>query len=119
MNDFKFKAEHNLEERKQEAERILREYNNRLPIICERAPNSNLQTLKKTKFLVPADMIVSQFQFIIRRNLDLEEESALYLITSKNITLTGDRTVMEIYNTYKDKEDNFLYLYYASELTWG
>ena len=119
MNDFKFKAEHNLEERKQEAERILREYNNRLPIICERAPNSNLQTLKKTKFLVLADMIVSQFQFIIRRNLDLNENYALYLITKKGITLIGDKTLREIYNIHKDKEDNFLYLFYESELTWG
>ena len=67
-------------------------------------------------------MTISQFQFIIRRNLDLEEESALFLLTSKNNknhSLTGDRTVMEIYNIHKDKEDNFLYLYCASELTWG
>ena len=119
MNTFKYKTEHNLEQRKEEADRILKEYNNRIPIICESAPNSRLPNIKKVKYLVPSDMTISQFQFIIRRNLDLEEESALYLITSKNITLTGDRTVMEIYNIYKDKEDKFLYLYYASELTWG
>ena len=64
-------------------------------------------------------MTVSQFQFLIRRNLDLNEMSALYLITSKEKTLTGNQTIMEAYNINKDKQDNFLYLYYASELTWG
>ena len=119
MKTFKYKLEHNLEQRREESNRILKEYNNRIPIICESAPNSQLPQVKKVKYLVPSDMTISQFQFIIRRNLDLEEESALYLITNKNITLTGDRTVREIYNIYKDKEDDFLYLYYASELTWG
>ena len=45
--------------------------------------------------------------------------SALYLITSKEKTLTGNQTIMEAYNINKDKQDNFLYLYYATELTWG
>ena len=119
MSEFKYKTDHNLEERKLEADRILREYNNRMPIICERAPNSNLQTLKKTKYLVPGDMTVSQFQFIIRKNLDLNENYAVYLLTNKGITLIGDKTLREIYNVHKDKQDNFLYLYYESELTWG
>ena len=33
--EFKYKIEHSLEERKNEANRILNEYQNRLPIICE------------------------------------------------------------------------------------
>ena len=116
---FKFKSDHSLEERQNESSRILREYRNRLPIICEKAPNSDLPSLKKSKYLVPTDMTVSQFQFLIRRNLDLNEMSALYLITSKEKTLTGNQTIMEAYNINKDKQDNFLYLYYATELTWG
>ena len=119
MSDFKFKTELNLEERKKESNRILREYQNRMPVIVECAKNSNIPPLRKTKYLVPGDMNVTQFQFLIRRVIDLNELSALYLITKQGVTLTGDRTMMEIYNIYKDKEDNFLYLYCASELTWG
>ena len=119
MSDFKYKLEHNLDERKQESNRILKEHPNRMPVICETAPNSNIPALRKTKYLVPSDMTINQFQFLIRRNLDLNEMSALYLITKNNITLAGDRTMMEIYNIYKDKQDNFLYIYCASELTWG
>ena len=116
---FKYKSDFNLDERKQESARILRDHPNRMPVICEKAPNSNLPDIKKTKYLVPGDMSVNQFHFLIRRNLDLNEASALYLITPKGVTLIGDKTMMEVYNNNKDKNDNFLYLYYASELTWG
>ena len=116
---FKFKIDHSDEERKNESSRILREYPNRVPIICEVAPRSILPPLKKTKYLVPYDMTISQFQFLIRRNLDLNQESALYLITSKGISLIGDKTMMEVYNNYKDKIDNFLYIYYDCEITMG
>ena len=116
---FKYKTDFNEEERKQESARILRDHPNRMPVICEKAPNSNLPDIKKTKYLVPSDMTIHQFHFIIRRNLDLNEASALYLITPKGFTLTGDKTMFEVYNNNKDKSDNFLYLYYATELTWG
>ena len=116
---FKFKNDHAEEERKNESSRILREYPNRVPIICEAAPRSVLPPLKKTKYLVPYDMTISQFQFLIRRNLDLNQESALYLITSKGIALIGEKTMMEVYNNHKDKTDNFLYIYYDCEITMG
>ena len=118
MSDFEFKKI-KLEERKKESNRILSEHKDRMPVIVECAKNSNIPPLKKTKYLAPGDMTVTQFQFIVRRVIDLNEISALYLITEKGVTLTGDRTMMEIYNIYKNKEDNFLYLYCASELTWG
>ena len=119
-SDFKFKEDFNLEQRREEANRILKEYNNsRMPIICEKAPKSKLAPLRKTKYLAPSDMTIGQFQFIIRRNLDLNENYALYLMTQKGISLIGDKTLMEIYNIHKDKQDNFLYIYYDSELTWG
>ena len=118
-NTFKYKSDHSLEERKNESSRILSTYPNRLPIICEKAPNSDIPSIQKTKYLVPSDMTANQFQFIIRRNINLNQNSALYLITDKGITLTLSQTMMEVYNNNKDKQDNFLYLYYASELTWG
>ena len=118
-HNFKYKIDHNEEERKNESSRILRDYPNRVPIICEVAPNSSLPPLIKTKYLVPYDMTINQFQFLIRRNLDLSKESALYLITSKGISLTGSKTMMEAYNNHKDKSDNFLYIHCDSEITMG
>ena len=118
-NTFKYKSDHSLEERKNESSRILSTYPNRLPIICEKAPNSDIPSIQKTKYLVPSDITANQFQFLIRRNINLNQNSALYLITDKGVTLTLSQTMMEVYNNNKDKQDNFLYLYYASELTWG
>ena len=115
----KFKATYSLEERKNESSRILREYTNRMPVICEVAPNSKLKPLEKTKYLVPYDMIAGQFQFLIRRNLDLEENSAIYIFTPDNKTIQLNKTMMEVYNIHKDKQDNFLYLLYDSEETFG
>ena len=94
-DQFKYKSDFSLEERKQESARILRDHPNRMPVICEKAPNSTLPDIKKTKYLVPGDMSVNQFHFLIRRNLDLNEASALYLITPKGVTLTGDKTIMD------------------------
>ena len=118
-NTFKYKSDHSIEERKNESSRILSTYPNRLPIICEKEPNLDIPAIQKTKYLVPSDMTVSQFLFLIRRNINLNEMSALYLITAKGTTLTLSQTISEAYNINKDKQDNFLYLYYASELTWG
>ena len=97
MTDFKYKTNFNLEQRKEEADRILNLF----------------------KYLVPSDMTLSQFQFIIRKTIDLNQDSAIYLFAGKNKTLAGDKTMMDIYNIYKDKQDNFLYLHCADELTWG
>ena len=33
--------------------------------------------------------------------------------------MTGDEALSEIYAKEKDPDDGFLYIFYASELTWG
>ena len=116
---FKFKTDHTLEERQNMYSKILIKFPNRIPIICEKGPNSDLPFLKKTTYLVPNNLTVSQFQFIIRKSLDLNEDSALFLGTSKGSIFIGDNNIMEVYNINKDKQDNFLYLYYVSEIVWG
>ena len=116
---FKFKMDHNVEERLNESNRILREYPNRVPIICETAPNSKLPPLRKTKYLVPFDMTVGQFEFLIRRNIELNKESALFLFTPTGKTFVGNKTMMEAYNNHKDKQDNFFYIYCDTEITMG
>ena len=114
--DFKYKNDHNLEERKNESSRILREYQNRLPIICELAPQSQLPPLKKTKYLVPSAMTINQFLFIISLNRSI---FLSLLFTSDKKTVTGNKTIMDLYGNHKDKEDNFLYLYCDCELIYG
>ena len=120
--DFNFKKELKLEDRRKESDRILSQYTNKMPVICECAPNTNLPRLQKTRYLVPGDMTVAHFQLIIRLHIDFYEKEALFLIVKKgdnDITITGDKTMGEIYNNFKDREDNLLYIHYTSEETWG
>ena len=117
--EFKYKNDHTLEERKNESNRILNEYKDRLPVICEVAPDSVLPPLKKTKYLVSYDMTINQFMFLIRRNIELSKESALFLITPNGISLTGNTSMLDLYNIHKDKNDNFFYLYCDCEITMG
>ncbi len=116
---FNFQKNFSLEERKNESERIKRECPSRVPVIVEVAPNSKeMPPLKKNKYLVPYDMTINQFHFLIRRSIDLTSESALYLITN-GISLSGSKTMGEVYNNLRDKTDNFLYVFCASEITMG
>mmetsp|Transcript_65860 Transcript_65860/g.203865 ORF Transcript_65860/g.203865 Transcript_65860/m.203865 type:complete len:109 (-) Transcript_65860:164-490(-) len=46
------------EKRAAEARRILAKYPDRIPVVCEKAPRSELPDIEKKKFLVPGSMLV-------------------------------------------------------------
>ena len=50
---------------------------------------------------------------------DLNQGLALYLFTSDKKTVTRNKKIMDLYGNYKDKEDNFFYLYCDCELIYG
>ena len=56
---------------------------------------------------------------MIRKRIQINQESAFYLLANGKVSITGDSLLNEIYEKYKDPEDGFLYIAYASELTWG
>ena len=55
-----FKAKHTFEKRKEEAERILAKYPQRIPVICEKDPRSDIPPVDKRKYLIPMDLTVGQ-----------------------------------------------------------
>ena len=117
---FKFKQQNkDSSKRKAESMKIKEKYPDRIPIICERDPNSKLNEIDKNKYLVPIDLTVSQFSFIIRKRLSLDKSSALYLLVNGKSSITGDCSINEIYEKYKDKDDGFLYISYTGEIIWG
>ena len=118
--EFRFKKENSdVDQRKRECEKILAQFPEKIPIICEKDPKSNIREIDKTKYLVPADLTVSQFSFMIRKRIEIEKEAAFFLLANGKHSITGDTLLSEIYDKYKDPEDGFLYIAYASELTWG
>ena len=42
-----------------------------------------------------------------------------FLLANGKYSLTGDTNLIEVYDKYKDKDDGFLYIAYASQVTWG
>ena len=116
---FRFKAENpDPLQRKKESEKIKNQFPEKIPIICEKDPKSNIREIDKTKYLVPNDLTVSQFNIMIRKRIEIQQEAAFYLLVNGKHSITGDTLLSEIYEKYQD-EDGFLYIAYASELTWG
>ena len=118
--EFRFKKENpDVGQRRKECEKIRNQFQDKIPIICEKDPKSNIRDIDKTKYLVPSDLTVSQFNFMIRKRIEIEKEAAFFLLANGKHSITGDTLLSEIYEKYQDPEDGFLYITYASELTWG
>ena len=117
--EFRFKKETNVTTRRENYEKIRRQFADKIPIICERDPKSKIRDIDKTKYLVPSDLTVSQFSFMIRKRIEIKQEEAFYLLVNGKTSIAGDTLLSDIYEKYQDKEDGFLYIAYASELTWG
>ncbi|KAI9189488.1 ubiquitin-like protein atg8 [Blastocladiella emersonii ATCC 22665] len=113
-----FKDEHTFDKRKQEADRIRLKYPDRIPVICEKSEKSDIATIDKKKYLVPADLTVGQFVYVIRKRIKLSPEKALFIFVNDG-TLPASAALMSlIYDQYRD-EDGFLYITYSGENTFG
>jgi GABA(A) receptor-associated protein len=114
-----YKIKKGFSERKSESDRIKEKYPDRIPIICEKSIRNGglLPDLDKTKYLVPNDLTIGQFMYVIRKRLKLDASEALYLFADGHI-MTCSNTVSTAYDNYRDN-DGFLYLKYSKESTFG
>jgi GABA(A) receptor-associated protein len=115
----KFKDTNSLDNRKSESARIIQKYPDRIPIICERSDTErSLPELDRKKYLTPSSLTFAEFQFVIRKRIDLKSDQALYCFVGETALVPVGRTLSDIYNEFKN-EDGFLYVVYASESTFG
>ncbi|KAF5211443.1 hypothetical protein EJF18_30852 [Clavispora lusitaniae] len=112
-----FKDENSLEKRKSESTRILQRFKDRLPVICEKVENSDIQEIDKRKYLVPGDLTVGQFVYVIRKRIKLPSEKAIFIFVNDVLPPTA-ALMSTIYEEHKD-EDGFLYVLYSGENTFG
>jgi len=114
-----FKNKYSLLERWNESNRILKIYPDRIPIICECSKfiEKNSPVLDKKKYLVPRDLTVGQFIYIIRKRLKLSQEKAIFIFIKEKIP-PSSQMLGTLYEFNKDS-DNFLYLLYSFENTFG
>jgi GABA(A) receptor-associated protein len=80
-------------------------------VVVERVPNSQIPEIDKRKFLVPNDISVAQFMWIIRKRIQLPSEKAIFLFVNKTIPQSSS-TMGQIYTNFKD-EDGFLYIAFS------
>ena len=115
---FKFQKTHPFERRKNESSRIRKKYPDKIPVIVENSPRSDVPLIDKSKYLVPADLTVGQFVYVIRKRIVLNQEKALYVFIQNKILPPTAAMMSTIYEQYKD-DDGFLYISYACESTFG
>jgi len=116
---MKFKQEFTYEKRVEESYRVLTKFPDMLPIVCEKSSFTSKECpdIDKKKYLVPKDLTVGQFLYIVRKRLVLPPEKAIFLFVEKTIPPSA-AFIIDIYNIYKDK-DGFLYIEYGFENVFG
>lgn len=114
---FSYKEEHDFEKRRQEGEKIRKKYPDRIPVIVEKAPKARIGELDKKKYLVPSDLTVGQFYFLIRKRIHLRPEDALFFFVNNCIPPTS-YTMGALYQEHHE-EDYFLYIAFSDESVYG
>lgn len=109
----KFKNQ-KFEFRIQTSDKILLKYNERVPIIADCKAEINID---KNKYIVPRDLTIGQFLYILKKKINIEPTESIFLICN-NILLINTETIASVYNKLKD-EDGFLYICISFENTFG
>ena len=112
-----FKDQFPLQKRIDEAKRILKKYPDRIPVIVEKTGKSDIPDIDKKKYLVPSDLTVAQFIYVIRKRISINADQAIFIFVNNTLPVTSS-IMLQIYNEYKD-EDGFLYVKYSGESTFG
>lgn len=86
-------------------------------VICEKVEKSDIATIDKKKYLVPADLTVGQFVYVIRKRIKLSPEKAIFIFVDEVLPPTA-ALMSSVYEEHKD-EDGFLYITYSGENTFG
>jgi hypothetical protein len=122
---------HPLDNRIAESQRIVCKYPKHIPVIVEN--DGNLPQLKKNKYLVPDDVPASQIILSIRKNMDVDSSTAIFIFYD-DIMICPSMLMRPLYEQYLIKKstdlkksngnedemkDNFFYVYVAFENTFG
>ena len=116
-----FKKKFNFETRLAESTRIRTKYPSRIPVVVQRAQcsASDIDDLKKHKYLVPNTTTINQLLAIIRKRVpNLTADKSIFLFVNETTMPPTSASLLTIDEDHRDK-DGFLYVYYAGESTFG
>ena len=105
--------------RQNESFRIRIKYPDRIPVICEKANHNDrsIPEIDKNKYLVPTDLTLGQFAYVIRRRMRIPPERSIFLFVNERLSGCSEY-ISSLYDAYKDP-DGFLYITYKGENVFG
>ena len=112
-----FKHDFKIHIRKGESQKIMTKYPEKIPVIVEKQEHSDIPSIDKKKYLVPGDLNMNHFIYVIRKRIKLEPSQTLFLMVDNRLCPSNVK-LSEVYENYKD-EDGFLYIVYCAENTFG
>ncbi len=117
MSDFRHQFD--LESRLNESTRIRQKYAGRVPVICTRSKTEKVvPSVQKIKYLVPEDLTMAQFMYVIRNRMQLRSDQSLYMFVNGGVMVRSSALLKQIDSEHKN-DDGFLYIEYAGESTFG
>jgi GABA(A) receptor-associated protein len=102
-----------------EQRNIATKFPGRIPVIVERHPgaSADMPEITKSKFLVPRELTMSQFIYIVRRQINLAPDKALFLFVNNTLP-TSSSFISEVHAAHKEP-DGALHFVYTSESVFG
>ena len=105
------------QKRSEESARMKQKYPDRCCVVVGRIDNTHVPDLDRHKFLVPHDLTIGQFMYVIRNRMPLRAEQSIFMFCGNSIPPVS-AIIGNIYHEYA-ASDGFLYITYAGENTFG
>ena len=106
------------EQRLEESTKIRIKYPKRVCVHLKRLETTKtIPDIDKHKYLVPNDITMAQFIFIVRKRLNISPEKALFFYVNNTI-IPGNTRMIEVNDKYKSL-DGFVYIKYTGENCFG
>ncbi len=112
-----FKSDVTFAERVKQSSDIMAKYPDRIPVYVSKRKHSKYEDIDKHKYLVPKDITISQFLYIIRKRLKLESHQAIFVFIDNTLPPSSE-LISSIYDRAKDL-DGFLYVEFSHESVFG
>ena len=68
---------------------VCHRYPDRIPVICEKEPRSDIPPVDKRKYLIPMDLTVGQFVYVIRKRISISPEKAIFIFVNNTLPPTA------------------------------
>ena len=108
-----------IEEKKENGIRLLEKYPACVPVIVKkREKGINLPDITQSRYLIPKTSKLSEVMVTIRKKMSMDPKQAIFIFVGNGILVPISYTIEFVYEQYKS-DDNFLYLTYCTENTFG